>query len=427
MKSPIKSGNSAPVDSETILCTVVTRSHLSFAATMMQSVRKVAPHLRRMIFLCDQPLDRDIGIDLAADIIPSSDVLGDDFNDMAVRYLPLWACGASKPYLFRFLFSRLNAKKILYLDSDTLVFSRFTEAERALQSGAELILTPHITKPFRDAHHPSDHDILKAGVWNTGFLAMQRSPSVKRFLEWWAAKCQTLSLVDFPANLFIEQRWADFAPAFVRRTKVLRHPGYNLAYWNLAHRKLAQGEDGQWRVSGSKPLRIMHFSGFAPNQPDVVSRHQDRFRIDQIGEAGALYAAYAAAVLANGFEETRTIPWAGSRFRSGRHVPDLSRALFRKRFPQSQAARFKSWIDGLDWLESSMDRPDSEFNPRMTALMSEIYRTRADLQAAFDIRQPAGLEGYRRWFLREAAVRYGVDSQSLDAARRLTEASETPA
>ena len=266
MKEARKS--SRPVAAPTILCTVASNSHLSYAAAMMQSARTAAPDLRRIIFLCDEPSPGHSDIDLPADIVPIVDALGTTFNDMVIRYTRFLTCAASKPYIFRFLFSQPQVEKIIYLNSDILVFSPPKEVERALARTADLVLTPHMTAPLSDGLRPNDLDILKAGVWNTGFLAMRRSPAVDAFLDWWAAMCETLSLIDIPGNLFAEQRWVDMAPAFVRRTKRLLHPGYNAAYWNLGQREVARAANGRWRVNSRQGAEILPLFRHRPERSE---------------------------------------------------------------------------------------------------------------------------------------------------------------
>ena len=114
--------------------------------------------------------------------------------------------------------------------------------------------------------------------------------------------------VDIPNHLFTDQRWMDLAPAFVPNTAILHHPGYNLAYWNLLHRPVTRGRGG-WRAGG-EPLHFVHFSAVDPLKPGEFSKHQTRFRTENLGGLRTLFETYVAQLLANGYEKYAKLPYA---------------------------------------------------------------------------------------------------------------------
>ena len=48
-----------------------------------------------------------------------------------------------------------------------------------------IILTPHLTVPIEDNYRLNELDILLAGVYNLGFIAISQNPTTRNFLEWW--------------------------------------------------------------------------------------------------------------------------------------------------------------------------------------------------------------------------------------------------
>jgi len=60
------------------------------------------------------------------------------------------------------------------------------------------------------------------------------------FLRWWAQVVQTESIFDLSRGYFADQSWFQHAPSFVSGFAELRHPGYNLAAWNIDQHRLAQ-------------------------------------------------------------------------------------------------------------------------------------------------------------------------------------------
>ncbi len=81
----------------------------------------------------------------------------------------------------------------------------------------------------------------------------------------------------------------DLTPGLFEGVRVLRDPGYNVAYWNLHERAISL--EGGPHVNGL-PLHFFHFSGFDPDQPSVLSKYQDRYAMADIGVARKLYSKY---------------------------------------------------------------------------------------------------------------------------------------
>src|SRR6202012_574589 len=101
-----------------------------------------------------------------------------------------------------------------------------------------------------------------------------------------------------------------------------------LASWTPEARTRAKGKDG-WPVAGQS-LEFFHFSGFDPARPDVLSKHQDRVRVIAGSPLAELLADYATAMLRNGHEASRGVPYAHLKFPSGRPItPAMRRRALR--------------------------------------------------------------------------------------------------
>ena len=125
-------------------------------------------------------------------------------------------------------------------------------------------------------------------------------------------------------NLFTDQRWMDLAPCFVERTFILRHPGYNAAYWNVVHRKIDRNNKAEWQSNGL-PLIFYHFSGIKPEDPTVFSKHQNRFTVETLGAVRELCDEYRGRVLENGWLRFNSIPYAYATFGDGWPILDTMR------------------------------------------------------------------------------------------------------
>jgi len=397
-----------------IIFTIVSNNYLSYAATLMQSVRSVMPKTRRFIFLCDEALDVDV--DCAAQLIPVSTIMGPVLADMVLRYSILEINTAVKPFIFRSLFRNSKSAPILYLDPDILVLSPLAEVLKALNGPYELVLTPHLTAPLEDDKEPSDHTIMKSGIWNLGFAALRKSPDTVRLVDWWCKKCETQCLSDVANNLFTDQRWMDMAPAFVKATKLLMHLGYNVAYWNLPHRKLACGRGDSWRVNRTFPLRFFHFSGIVPNDPGVVSKHQNRIMPEHLGELSRLFDAYRAALMRNRWQQLKAIPYAYGFTKGKRRIADITRPYFRDLYPHSVASKFRNHKQALQWYARWLAEPAPEHNLGLPRVMVAVARARPDVARAFDNSTAAGAKAYANWFREKATLECGIAPEEVELA-----------
>ena len=109
--------------------------------------------------------------------------------------------------------------------------------------------------------------------------AFAAGPKTEELLAWWSERLATDCLVAPERGYFVDQRWMDFAPGLVPGFFILRDPGYNLAYWNLAGARPAR-RGNRYEVDG-RPLRFFHFSGFDPERPHMLSKHQDRIQLSE--------------------------------------------------------------------------------------------------------------------------------------------------
>jgi hypothetical protein len=282
----------------TAIFTIVSRNYISYAATLMQTVAANHPEAARYVFLADQEYDFS-GLNLPATVVTGDAIGISGFSEMAFRYTVIELNTAIKPFCVQWLFRQAGHRRVIYLDPDIFVLRPLSAVTDLLDGGVPLVLTPHITRPLQDGRQPDDHTIMKSGIYNLGFAAFARTPATAAFLDWWGDRLVRHCRVDVPGNLFTDQRWMDLAPAFVANTAVLHHPGYNLAYWNLAHRPVSRGRDGLWKAAG-EPLHFVHFSGVNPLKPDEFSKHQDRFSLATIKGLRSLFETYVERLLANG-------------------------------------------------------------------------------------------------------------------------------
>ena len=135
-----------------------------------------------------------------------------------------------------------RAEKIYYFDPDIVVLGRLDDIERTLDRHS-VLLTPHLSAPEIEPAAIVENEIscLKHGVYNLGFLGVRQDGAGRRFVAWWAERLRRFCYDEISSGLFTDQRWVDLAPAFFDDIAIVRDPQYNVATWNLTHRRATGG------------------------------------------------------------------------------------------------------------------------------------------------------------------------------------------
>lgn len=289
--------------------TICSKNFLAHARVLHNSVRAHYPNTRFIVVLCDR-VDGHFDPSLEPFEFVYLEALGlPDLNGMAQRYNITEFNTSVKPFAFMHLMSKYGFETVVYLDPDLLLVDRLQELDVMLADGAEAVLTPHILQPAeQDEVH--DGKMLIYGIYNLGFLALRNTPSVQIFLPWWGRRLEYDCVEKLDKGLFVDQKWADLLPAFVPGTRVLHHPGYNVAYWNLPQRKVTRRE-ARWYVN-NLPMRFVHFSGNRIDDPTVFSRHSAQVTIESIGDLHYLLDYYREQVFSQGHQFYRKLPYAYS-------------------------------------------------------------------------------------------------------------------
>jgi glycosyltransferase involved in cell wall biosynthesis len=322
-------------------CTIVAKNYLAYARVLAASVTRHHPEAAFYVLLVD---DAAGFFDPAREpfpILTLSDLALPHPREMSFRYDVLELSTAVKPWLLSSLFARGHTQ-LVFLDPDIQVYRPLGPVVEALRE-AQVVLTPHLLAPTSDAKKPGERDILLSGTYNLGFLGLSQGAETDALLAWWQSRCRELCVVDTAAGLFVDQRWIDLVPGFLDSVRVLREPGCNVAYWNLAQRPLT-GPAASPLVGGG-PLYFFHFSGFDALRPDALSKHQDRFPAVEGEPLLSLTHAYSAALLAAGHQACLRWPYTHGTLADGHPISRELREVFRDqplgRYPDPFAVQGK--------------------------------------------------------------------------------------
>ncbi len=396
--------------SQTVFFTIVARNYLAHARVLMDSLAEHHSANPRWVIICDGPVEETYGI--PATLVHACDLGIEDFAAIAFRYSVLEFATAMKPFGFLHLLKTYPGQPIVYLDPDILVTAPLIHVEAAFAAGASLILTPHITVPLQDGYQPDDHTILKAGIYNLGFAGVAATDDGQRLVNWWSDRCRRDALIDIPNHMFTDQRWMDLAPSFVATACILREPGYNLAFWNLSHRRVTRN-DGMVFVEKT-PLRFVHFSGSDPSNREIFSKNQNRFRPDDLGDLRPLFDRYLDLVIDAGWAKCANVPYHYSTFDSGRVIHPAMRYAYRQNedlYPTNPFLGSGNLFDRADVGVGA---------PRVTRIMFALWQSRPSLKYNFDLETSGGRSSYLRWFGNDGARQSGFDETSLASIQDAT-------
>lgn len=395
--------------------TICSRNYLAYALTLRQTLKECDPAAEFFIYLADDAEGTERAGDAA--IIPLAEIDIPAVWDMALRYTVMEFNTAIKPFCILDLWDKRGFDAAVYVDPDIMILRPMSAVAAALNNGADCVLTPHLLQPLDDDYHPDDIQILRTGVYNLGFGAFAKLPGSRRFVEWWARKCETDCIVDLENGLFVDQRLADYAPAFCERAHILRDSGYNVAYWNLKHREIKKTADG-W-IAGGAPLVFFHFSGVIPGDPTVFSKHQNRLAVDDIGVARELLVRYLSLLDSNDHAHWRAIPYAFDRFSDGvRITPEMRRVYIKSRHAllKSRERALRPRYELFNALADIAQNGAKEFP--ITRLMNEVYVGRKDLHDIFPLQTVEGRRGFSAWFLSSGPKEHDVPEACLAPAKR---------
>lgn len=404
--------------SETAFFTICAKNYVSYAHTLFDSLKKHYPGGTFYLVLADRLEGARIDLGEGVKILEAEDLPVDDLARMAFRYDITEFSTAIKPASFKYIFDIGEQESVVYIDPDILVVSPLEEMHQLLEKGAQAVLTPHICEPVDDGDKPDDVSMLRAGVYNLGFLALRRSKAVNSVLDWWHGRLTKDCRIALEEGLFVDQKWIDLLPSFLEDTAILRHPGYNAAYWNLMQRHIEYA-DGKW-FCNKKPLRFFHFSGIDLKNDRVFSKHQSRFDMNNIGDLRKLAKDYRQQILNNGQENFSRLPYAYGKTSSGENIPTILRYIYREHVEShcsrsdDRDDRYRATVDYCNALEDAVVQ---DAGVPVSRLMYRIWQDRPDLQAAFDLSVTEGRSGFLNWYCHTAGQEYGFGAALVDGVK----------
>ncbi|MGA2452721.1 MAG: methyltransferase domain-containing protein [Solirubrobacteraceae bacterium] len=362
------------------ICTIIAKNYVAQARVLARSFAEHHPGGRCFALVID---DYDGYIDPDDEpfaILTPAQIGCVEFDEMVLRYTVLELSTAVKPWLLAHLLSD-GRPAITYLDPDIRIYSSLEHLDELAREHG-VVLTPHNVEPLPDdGERPSQVDILLAGVYNLGYVSLGAREEIDTLLRWWRERLLNDCRVDPLNGYFVDQRWFDLAPGLVSDHAIVREPQYNLAYWNLHSHTL--GHDGVRYTVDGVPLAFYHFSGFDPQRPDVLSRHQTRVRIGAGSALERICLQYTEELEAAGYAEAKGWPYTFDLLPSGIPYGALLRRLYVAAAQEGEVYGSPFTAAGEKQLLRWASSPAPGGPAGVSRVLAEVYRTRPDLQKAY--------------------------------------------
>jgi hypothetical protein len=252
--------------SKNLVFTICTKSYLSLASTLYNSIRV---HYGSVDFVA---IIVDYSDDLNADftlVDPKTFIDPLLIDQLSFKYDVTEFCTSIKATCFQF-FLNSGANKVLYFDPDIYCFDSIGVLFDSLDN-RQLILTPHILDPRKSENLFTETNILQTGMMNLGFMGVSNSPNIHSLLVWWEQRLFRACYRDVQNGFYTDQLWSNYFLIFFDNQcdyYVARNPGLNVAPWNISERELVDC-DGKYFIKWSsingevnfEPLVFFHFSG----------------------------------------------------------------------------------------------------------------------------------------------------------------------
>jgi hypothetical protein len=322
--------------------TIVSGNYLAFARVLGASLQAADSGFDFRVLIVDRKtelLEQAVRVS-SLDVTFAEDLGLDDLERLSYKYDIVELNTALKPTFLKQTFA-LGYEHVIYLDPDIRVFAQLTPVLDALKS-MDIVLIPHALAPAMDGLRPSDVDFLRTGAYNLGFIGLKFSAQACAMLDWWESRCLGMGFNDTSFGIFVDQKWIDLVPSYFSSVGILRHPGCNVAYWNLHERHIEVNDSGRL-VVGGYDLIFFHFSGIVPTNPNILSKHQTRHTLVTSSPLSTLVQNYCKELLELDHSKYAGIPYGFGSLDDGTPISqNMRRALLVLPYVESQPFNINS-------------------------------------------------------------------------------------
>jgi hypothetical protein len=399
---------------ERVICTTVTKDHLSQARTLAETLLEHNPNSTLYVLLADR-LDGYFDPDLELFELIQLEDLPDQaaIAQMCFYYTPFELCCALRGWLHEYMLEQTDAESWIYLDANVMVCHSLEPIFQHLGS-VSLLLTPQRRVPLAvEEVDPQELSFLRQGIHHSSFLGLRRSRETARFIQWFKQRltyyCFDDLAIDHPRGLFVDQLWLNAALLYFRGIDFVTDPG---VHWTVGEKPLKTAYDGTVTVERS-PLLWLYFSDRDWQNPSCLG--DGEFCSDPIWME--LAETYREKLLDNDWEGSHQYPSAFAVFDNGDRIQlGMRRAYYEDVMrdyaiaaPFAQAATFQAQpyvIPTVAHLTAALAQQQRQVN-QMQQVLEQTHQElhQSQEQRQYLQQQLARMERSKFWKLRTLWMR----------------------
>jgi glycosyltransferase involved in cell wall biosynthesis len=342
-----------------IAFTICTKSYLAGALEWRRTLVSAGTGIRGLIYVVDAQVEEllNLCIEVASISIEHADGLENDLRcatvkdipddkGMRERYKTIEYCTAIKPSLFLSLAEQFPRCVLHYFDPDIAIYNELAVL-RQFSEEHSITLIPHMTTPTDDEFRLTQLHILRAGVFNFGYIGW--NPTFKSglpLIQWWQGRLRKDCRIALEEGIFTDQSWGVFFCSSPE-AGILYDQSYNVAYWNLHERCISRNSSAEYLVN-NRGLNFFHFSGYSPTENEQISMHQNRHSFINNKELKVLFDEYASNLFKAGFVYWRdshgTAKIANNTSNRKKEISELVESKVRSKIPDPFKKPYKNLL-----------------------------------------------------------------------------------
>lgn len=362
------------------ICTISSNNYIPYGLTCILSAKEHNPNADYYYLIADEFKKELYSNDNRKGIkFISLDEIGIEkleILNLSFKYNIVEFNTSVKPIFYEYLF-KLGYDSVIYLDPDTECYDSF-DTFLSRNRNYSIIVTPHKTTSV-ESDFIKDKVFLNNGIYNLGFVAMNKSDSTSKFLKWWSIKLKNNCFIDYADGLATDQIWVELASTIFDGFYVDKDCGLNVAFWNI-HERLLTSIGGRYYVNDT-PLIFFHFSSLSANcKKDFLEK------IESLNhEFSELYNQHINKVIANGLDRYSIVPYAFSYFDNGEPITKEER-----------------WLYGFS--NKLQDKYINPYSTRGKCFYKEIRGNELEMER----KNLSGIDYKIAWFLKFIGIKRGI-------------------
>ncbi|WP_298885722.1 hypothetical protein [uncultured Bradyrhizobium sp.] len=152
------------------------------------------------------------------------------------------------PSLMEFTLAQADDGDVVtYVDGDLFFFDDPRVLLQEMGDNSVAIIPHNFLKP----------SLQRFGLFNVGWVSFRNDTIGRAVSRWWQARCIEWCFDMVESDRYADQKYLDSFSQLTNRLTIIRHPGANLAPWNIRQDELSK-KDGKVYVRGA-PLIFFHF------------------------------------------------------------------------------------------------------------------------------------------------------------------------